>query len=65
MAVLPDGEYGVGSAASVVTNMLNSFPNIRVGLMIGIGGGVQTSKNDIRLSDVMMSSPINGTGGVY
>jgi nucleoside phosphorylase len=65
IAVLPDGEYEVGSAASVVTNMLNSFPNIRVGLMVGIGGGVPTSKNDIRLDDIVVSSPINGTGGVY
>lgn len=65
IAVLPDGEYGVGSAASVVTNLLNSFPNIRVGLMVGIGGGAPTSKNDIRLGDVVVSSPVNGTGGVY
>ncbi|KAI4726301.1 purine and uridine phosphorylase [Aureobasidium sp. EXF-10728] len=65
MAVLPDGEYGVGSAASVVTNMLRSFPNIRIGLMVGIGGGAPTSKNDIRLGDVVVSSPGNGTGGIY
>jgi nucleoside phosphorylase len=65
MAILSDGEYGVGSAASVVTNMLNSFPNIRVGLMVGIGGGAPTPKNDIRLGDVVVSSPINGTGGVF
>ncbi|THY84624.1 purine and uridine phosphorylase, partial [Aureobasidium pullulans] len=65
MAVLPDGEYGVGSAASVVTNMLHSFPNVRIGLMVGIGGGAPTSKNDIRLGDVVVSSPRDGHGGVY
>ncbi|THW69748.1 purine and uridine phosphorylase [Aureobasidium pullulans] len=65
MAVLPDGEYGVGSAASVITNMLNSFPNLRIGLMVGIGGGAPTQQNDIRLGDVVVSSPKHGTGGVY
>ncbi|THX37115.1 purine and uridine phosphorylase [Aureobasidium pullulans] len=65
VAVLPDGEYGVGSAANVVTNLLRSFKNVRVGLMVGIGGGAPTSKNDIRLGDVVVSSPKNGTGGVY
>jgi hypothetical protein len=28
MAVLPNGEYGTNSAASVVTNMRSSFPNV-------------------------------------
>ena len=32
IAVLPDGEYGIAAAASVARNMLNSFPNIRIGL---------------------------------
>jgi nucleoside phosphorylase len=37
IAVLPHGEYGV-SFAGVVKDMLHSFPNIRIGLMVGIGG---------------------------
>lgn len=65
MTVLPMGEYGVGSTASVITNVLNTFPNIKVGLMVGIGGGAPTSKNDIRLGDVIVSSPEDGNGGVY
>ncbi|THV63542.1 hypothetical protein D6D28_10596, partial [Aureobasidium pullulans] len=65
IAVLPRGEYGLSSAASVAANMLNSFPNIRVGLMVGIGGGAPTSKNDIRLGDIVVSSPKDQTGGVY
>ncbi|KAI5245963.1 hypothetical protein E4T42_06564 [Aureobasidium subglaciale] len=44
--------------------MLNSFPNIRVGLMVGIGGGAPT-KHDIRLGDVVVSSPMDHTGGMY
>lgn len=44
IAVLPDGEYGRASAASVAANMRNSFPNIRLGLMVGIGGGAPSEK---------------------
>jgi nucleoside phosphorylase len=65
IAVLPDGEYGTASAASVATNMLNSFPNVRIGLMVGIGGGVPGEKHDIRLGDVVVSAPRNGEGGVF
>ncbi|KAG9757778.1 purine and uridine phosphorylase, partial [Aureobasidium melanogenum] len=65
IAVLPDGEYGQTSATSVVKDMLASFPNIRIGLMVGIGGGAPTAQNDIRLGDIVVSSPQNGTGGVY
>ncbi|OHE98290.1 hypothetical protein CORC01_06487 [Colletotrichum orchidophilum] len=39
VAVLLDGEYGSTSAAVVARDMLHSFPNIRIGLMVGIGGG--------------------------
>jgi nucleoside phosphorylase len=65
MAVLPDGEYGTSSAASVIANMLIGFPNIKVGLMVGIGGGAPTEKEDIRLGDIVVSSPKEGSSGVY
>lgn len=64
IAVLPDGEYGVSSAGSVARDMLHSFTNIRIGLMVGIGGGVPSPKHDIRLGDIVISSPHNGIGGV-
>ena len=64
LAVLPDGEYGLSSAASVASNLLLSFPNVRIGLMVGIGGGVPTI-HDIRLGDVVVSSPRSGKGGVF
>lgn len=44
--------------------MLNSFPNVRIGLMVGIGGGVPSARHDIRLGDVVVSAPRNGKGGV-
>ncbi|KAI3579547.1 WD domain protein [Fusarium oxysporum f. sp. albedinis] len=65
IAVLPDSEYGLSSAANVATNMLNMFPNIRIGLLVGIGGGAPTSQKDIRLGDVAVSSIGHGTGGVF
>lgn len=65
IAVLPGGEYGTASAAGVARDMLHSFPNIRIGLMVGIGGGVPSSKHDIRLGDVVISEPQNGLGGVF
>ncbi|KAF2135113.1 uncharacterized protein K452DRAFT_303791, partial [Aplosporella prunicola CBS 121167] len=65
VAVLPDGEYGTSSATSVARDMLHTFPNIRIGLMVGIGGGAPTAKKDIRLGDIVVSSPSNGKGGVY
>src|SRR2546423_1282951 len=65
IAVLPDGEYGTASAASVASDMLHSFPNVRIGLMVGIGGGAPSRDHDIRLGDVVVSSPRDGSSGVF
>jgi uncharacterized delta-60 repeat protein len=64
IACLPKGKYGLTSAASVAKDMLRSFPSIRFGMMVGIGGGAPSLKNDIRLGDVVVSSPVGRTGGV-
>lgn len=64
IAVLPDGEYGTSSAATVARDMLHSFSNVRIGLMVGIGGGAPTRSNDVRLGDVVISTPRDGEGGV-
>jgi len=60
IAVLPDGEYGTSSAASVARDMPHSFPNVRIGLMAGIGGGAPSRKHDIRLGDFVVSAPRDG-----
>ncbi|EGU87923.1 hypothetical protein FOXB_01609, partial [Fusarium oxysporum f. sp. conglutinans Fo5176] len=65
MAALPKSEYGTTSAATVARDMLRSFPNIRFGLMVGIGGGVPSAKHDIRLGDVVVSARGSGKGGVF
>src|SRR3984885_558091 len=64
IACLPKGKYGLTSAASVAKDMLRSFPSIRFGMMVGIGGGAPSLKHDIRLGDVVVSSPVGRTGGV-
>ncbi|KAH0551529.1 hypothetical protein GP486_007255 [Trichoglossum hirsutum] len=65
IAVLPHGEYGISSATGVVKDMLHSFPNIRIGLMVGIGGGAPSPNHDIRLGDIIVSSTNNEKGGVF
>jgi len=64
VACLPQGKYGVASAATVANSMRRSFPAIDFGLMVGIAGGAPSAKHDIRLGDVVVSSPTGGTGGV-
>ena len=64
LAPLPEGVYGTTAAATVARDMLSSFPNVRVGLMVGIGGGAPGLRNDIRLGDVVVSCRRGGTPGV-
>ncbi|KAJ9657787.1 hypothetical protein H2198_004094 [Neophaeococcomyces mojaviensis] len=61
IAVMPD--IGNNAAASVTTQLLNDFPSIRFGLLVGIGGGVP-GEEDIRLGDVVVSRPMRTYGGV-
>ncbi|KAK4184020.1 vegetative incompatibility protein HET-E-1 [Podospora australis] len=58
IACLPSGHYGTNNAASVVSHMRRSFPSIRAGLMVGIGGGVPLGKADVRLGDVVVSEQV-------
>ncbi|KAK3111935.1 hypothetical protein LTR53_012311 [Teratosphaeriaceae sp. CCFEE 6253] len=63
VACLPAGVMGKASAATVAKDMMRSFP-IKAGLMVGIGGGVWSAKNDVRLGDVVVSQPDGMHGGV-
>ncbi|KAH7141586.1 hypothetical protein B0J13DRAFT_637372, partial [Dactylonectria estremocensis] len=64
IAVLPDNKYGKSSAASVAKDMLYSFSNVRIGLMVGIAGGAP-GKYNIYLRDIVVSSAGNRKGGVF
>lgn len=64
IACLPSGQYGIASATTVAMQLLSSFRSIRLGLMVGIGGGIPSGDVDIRLGDVVVSKPTNTHGGV-
>jgi nucleoside phosphorylase len=61
---LPSGIYGTTSAATVLAHMTSTFPSLRFGLMVGIGGGVPGGSTDVRLGDVVVSMPTATSGGV-
>jgi len=66
IACLPDGEYGTNSAAHVASQMKRTYKSIRLGLMVGIAGGVPSTdpNKDLQLGDIVVSQPNNGNGGV-
>jgi len=61
---LPMGKTGTNSAAAVAIQMNSTFTSIQFVLMVGIGGGVPSVEADIRLGDVVVSSPHKQHGGV-
>lgn len=64
IACLPAGVYDITPAATVAKDMLRTFPSIRFGLMVDIGGAVPSSTHDIRLGDVVVSEPTGTSEGV-
>ncbi|KAF3934069.1 hypothetical protein ABW19_dt0205055 [Dactylella cylindrospora] len=65
------GVYGTSAAGQMVANMLRTFPNIRFGLLVGIGGGApkpadpMNAARDIRLGDVIVGQPKGIHSGVF
>ena len=62
IAGLPAGNMSITPAAKVAADMLRSFPRIRFGLMVGIGGGAPNPNElppneNIRLGDIVVSIP--------
>ncbi|KAJ5735904.1 uncharacterized protein N7483_001029 [Penicillium malachiteum] len=65
IACLPGGQYGTTSATAVANDMIRTFSkSLRVGLMVGIGGGIPSATHDIRLGDIVISYPQGTCGGV-
>jgi len=56
---------GNSPAATVVTQMRTTFPQLRFGLLVGIGGGVpvKTDIGMVRLGDVVVSKPTGVNSG--
>ncbi|KID97502.1 ankyrin repeat protein, partial [Metarhizium majus ARSEF 297] len=61
IACLPCGEATHAAAAASSAWMVTTFPSIRFGLMVGIGGGIPPK---VRLGDVVVSLPIDQFPGV-
>lgn len=64
--VFPE-KYGMNPVVPAVTSLIRTFPNIRFGLMVGVGGGVPKSpdsdpRKDMRLGDVVVSFATNKFG---
>ncbi|WQF82216.1 Putative nucleoside phosphorylase domain-containing protein [Colletotrichum destructivum] len=64
IACLPAGIYGTTVAATVAKDLLRTFKSIQFILMVGIGGGVPSQTQDVRLGDVVVSQPTGTSGGV-
>lgn len=66
VACLPAGQTGTSQAAVVASWMRLSFPSLRFGVLVGVGGGVPRLDQDvdIRLGDVVISQPTGQHGGV-
>ncbi|KAJ5524954.1 TPR repeat protein [Penicillium frequentans] len=63
LACLPAGQTGTNPALAVAFQMKTTFPAIRFGLMVGIGGGVPSKSADIRLGDIIsMPNEFKRTG---
>ncbi|KAK6358787.1 hypothetical protein TWF730_008106 [Orbilia blumenaviensis] len=61
IACLPEGVIGNNQAAIVATRTASSFRAVKVGLMVGIGGGIPQK---VRLGDIVVSRPTGQYGGV-
>ncbi|KAI6352275.1 hypothetical protein MCOR31_011904, partial [Pyricularia oryzae] len=55
---------GTNQAAVVASQMNASFPSLRFGVLVGIGGGVPNLDADIDIGDVVISQPADHYGGV-
>lgn len=64
VACIGAGTMGKSAAAVVATHMQRSFDQLKVGLMVGIGGGVWSTSADVRLGDIVVSEPNGIHGGV-
>lgn len=53
----PSEKFDALQGFHLAIEMFQKFPNLRIGLIVGIGSGVPSEKNDVRLGDVVVSLP--------
>jgi nucleoside phosphorylase len=64
IAGYPAGEAGIGVSGSMASEALRDFPNLEVGLLVGIAGGIPSPRRDIRLGDVAVAIPNKNSPGI-
>lgn len=57
-------DMGKVNASNIAVYVTHEFPNVRLALMVGIGGGIPSDEKDIRLGDVAVSKLEGGLPGV-
>ncbi|OAK95334.1 purine and uridine phosphorylase [Phaeosphaeriaceae sp. SRC1lsM3a] len=66
VATCPPGETGNVNAGRLTGSLFKTFPNIRMAVLVGIGGGIplaitpKESLNDVHLGDVVVGWPGDG-----
>lgn len=65
IAAMANRDYEEKTAAILINDIKNYFLNISINLMVGIGSGAPSPEHDIRLGDVVVSTPCNGSPGVF
>jgi nucleoside phosphorylase len=64
IAGFPAGEVGIGVAASMAAEVRRDFPNLEIGLLVGIAAGIPSPERDIRLGDVVVAVPTGNNSGI-
>ncbi|RYO91717.1 hypothetical protein DL766_009741 [Monosporascus sp. MC13-8B] len=61
IACLPKGKIGTIPAATMAARMISTFPSVKFGRMVGIGGGIPPK---VRLGDMVVGIPVSQFPGV-
>ncbi|RYO96334.1 hypothetical protein DL764_007492 [Monosporascus ibericus] len=64
IVIAQPNDIGTVNAGNLAVYVSHAFKNVRFALMVGIGGGIPSEKNDIRLGDVAVSRAEAGHPGV-
>lgn len=65
IAFFPVGEIGIAVASYMAAETQRDLPNIKTGLLVGIGAGIPRCGHDMRLGDVVIATPTENNSGVY
>ncbi|KAH7235297.1 hypothetical protein BKA59DRAFT_484665 [Fusarium tricinctum] len=60
-----DKEYNIPFIVSLVVNILYSFLNIKVSLLVGIGNNILSLKYNIYLGNIVISTLWGGNGKIF